>query len=206
MTLSALRLAVVALAGLLAGALLALAVLPTARERLLPAGNVKISGEALVGGPFTLTDPTGRTVTDQDFRGCSMLVVFGAVASPETTSAALQVLSAALAGLGPKAERAVPVLVVVDGEHAPPEQLARLTENFHPRPVALTGTTAQIGAVLAAYRVPGIRMGDDAASAGRYRILDAPPIYVMGPDGRYRGHVSYLAGAKAVARSLAGML
>ncbi|MGD9868831.1 MAG: SCO family protein, partial [Hyphomicrobiales bacterium] len=34
-------------------------------------------GTALVGGPFTLTDQTGRRVTEADFKGRYMLVTFG---------------------------------------------------------------------------------------------------------------------------------
>jgi len=206
MTLAAVRLTVLALTGLAAGALTALAVLPEARERLLPADRVKISGEALIGGPFTLVDPAGKTVTDQELRGRTMLVVFGAVAAPDATAEALQVLSSALARLGAKAANVVPVLIVVDGEHEPPERLARVVEGFSPRPMALTGNVEQIERVITAYRVPGIRHGEDLESLTRHKIFNAPPIYVMGPDGRYRGHLSFAAGAEAVAASLAGML
>ena len=34
-------------------------------------------GRALVGGPFQLTDHTGKRVTDKDFHGRHMLVLFG---------------------------------------------------------------------------------------------------------------------------------
>jgi protein SCO1/2 len=206
MTLTSIRLTLLAFAGLAAGAMTALAVLPQARERLLPSGNVKVSGEPLIGGTFTLVDHAGKTVTDGDFRGRTMLVVFGAVASPDATAATLQVLSGALARLSAKAEGVAPVLVVVDGEHVPRERLAHLVVGFDPRPVVLTGTFEQIGGVLAAYRVPGIRMGDDLGSLASYKIFNAPPVYVMGPDGRYRGHFSFTAGTAALAASLADML
>ena len=206
MTLAAIRLTLLACAGLAAGAMTALAVLPQARERLLPSRTISISGEPLIGGAFTLVDHAGKTVTNRDFRGRTMLVVFGAVASPDATAATLQVLSEALARLSAKAEGVAPVLVVVDGEHEPRERLAHLVEGFHPRPAVLTGTLEQIGGVLASYRVPGIRLGDDLGSRGSYQIFNAPPVYVMGPDGRYRGHFSFTAGTAAVAASLADML
>src|SRR5262245_48104140 len=114
MTLAAVRLTLLALAGFVAGAMAALAVLPQARERLLPGGNIRTSGEARIGGPFALTDQNGRRVTDVDLRGRTMLVVFGSTSSPEATAPTLQVLSAALAKLGSRAERVVPVLIAVD--------------------------------------------------------------------------------------------
>ena len=65
------------LAGFAVGGLVALALLPGARERLFPGAASRSVGQALVGGPFTLTDHTGKRVTDQDFRGRFMLVFFG---------------------------------------------------------------------------------------------------------------------------------
>ena len=40
----------------------------------------RTSGEALIGGPFTLVDQTGQTVTDVDFHGRAMLIYFGCLA------------------------------------------------------------------------------------------------------------------------------
>lgn len=36
------------------------------------ARTAAVSGKPLVGGPFSLIDPTGKRVTDQDFRGKEM--------------------------------------------------------------------------------------------------------------------------------------
>ncbi len=206
MSLAHIRLAVLALAGLVAGALTALAVLPQARERLMPNRQVKVWGQALIGGPFSLVDHTGKRVTDTDFRGRTMLIVFGSTASPDSTASSLQVLMAALDKLGAKAERAVPILITVDPEHDTPASLKRFIERFNPRLIGLTGTTAEIDAVLSAYRVHAIGKGDASTSAAGTAIDSPSLIYVMGPDGRYRGHLSFTAGVDAVATSLAGML
>ena len=102
------------------GGLAALALFPAARERLLPSSNVRSVGQALVGGPFTLTDHTGKRVTDQDFRGRFLLVFFGFTFCPDVCPTALQVMAAALDKLGPKAERITPVLITVDPERDTP--------------------------------------------------------------------------------------
>jgi hypothetical protein len=39
--------------------------------------------EFAIGGPFTLTDHTGKTRTDADFRGKLMLVYFGYTTCPD---------------------------------------------------------------------------------------------------------------------------
>src|SRR5262249_40569183 len=99
------RLGILILAGLVAGAMTALAVSPQARQRLFPNSHVTTSGEAQIGAPFALTDHTGRRVTDADFRGRIMLILFGSTASPDATPSALQVVAAALDKLGPRADR-----------------------------------------------------------------------------------------------------
>ena len=63
------RLAAIALAAALVGGLVAFAVVQPQVSNVLPS-----TGKALVGGPFTLVDHTGKTVTEKDFRGRYMLV------------------------------------------------------------------------------------------------------------------------------------
>ncbi|MET0481605.1 MAG: SCO family protein, partial [Aestuariivirgaceae bacterium] len=77
---------------------------------------VLTTGKALVGGPFRLTDQHGKTVSDTDFRGKYMLVVFGYTFCPDVCPAELQVVTAALDALGPKAERIQPVFITIDPE------------------------------------------------------------------------------------------
>jgi cytochrome oxidase Cu insertion factor (SCO1/SenC/PrrC family) len=204
-TVNKLTLALVVFTGLVVGAVAALAVFPEARARLMPAAGVKVMGQALIGGPFTLTDHTGKRVTDQDFRGRNMLVFFGFTLCPDVCPSALQVVSAALDKLGPKADRFVPVFISVDPEHDTPVQLASYVQSFHPRLVGLTGTPAEIEAVVKAYRVYVRKVSDPKSSAG-YTIDHTSLIYVMGPDGAYRTHFAHTTNADAMAERLAKLL
>lgn len=205
MTASRLSFILIVITGLIVGGVMALAVFPEARARLLPQAGVKVVGQALIGGPFTLTDHTGKRVTDQDFRGRHMLVFFGFTLCPDVCPSALQVVSAALDKLGPKADRFVPVLVSVDPERDTPMQLASYVQSFHPRLVGLTGTPAEIDAVVKAYRVYVRKVGDPKSSAG-YTIDHTSLIYVMGPDGTYRTHFAHTTDANAMAERLAKLL
>jgi protein SCO1/2 len=207
MSTARIRLVLLTVAGLAVGALTALALIPQARERLLPAAsNVRVWGQALVGGPFTLTDHTGKRVTDADFRGRYMLVFFGFTFCPDVCPSTLQVVSAALGKLGSKAERFVPILITVDPERDTPEQLALYVPSFHPRLVGLTGTRAEIDAVLDAYRIRNVRKRVDPKSSAGYTVDHPAQIYVMDPDGRYRTILDYTKGAESMAASLARVL
>ncbi len=78
---------------LLALAIGAYALLST---RQLPIG----SGVALVGGPFTMVNQKGETVTDKNFLGKPMLLFFGFTYCPDICPTELQVMAAALDELG----------------------------------------------------------------------------------------------------------
>jgi cytochrome oxidase Cu insertion factor (SCO1/SenC/PrrC family) len=200
-----LRLALYIFAGFWFGGLVAFALFPQAREWLLPSVNVRSVGQALVGGPFTLTDQTGKRVTDQDYRGKFLLVFFGFTNCPDVCPTTLQVMAAALDKLGPNAERITPVLISVDPQHDTPALLASYVASFHPRLVGLTGSQAEIDAVAKAYRVYVKKVPDPKSTAG-YTIDHSSIIYVMGPDGAYRAHFTHATSPAAMAERLAGML
>jgi cytochrome oxidase Cu insertion factor (SCO1/SenC/PrrC family) len=203
-TKSSLRLALIVLAGLMVGAAAALAIFPEARERLLPASAPSV-GSALVGGPFTLTDQTGKRVTDKDLRGRYTLVFFGFTYCPDVCPSALQVMAAALDKLGPQGQKITPLFITVDPERDSPAQLASYLKSFHPRLVGLTGTPAEIEAVTKAYRVYVKKVADPKSSAG-YTFDHSAIIYLMGPDGAYRAHFTHATSVDAMAERLAKLL
>ena len=85
---------------------------------------VETTGKALIGGPFTLVDQTGRTVTDQDFRGRYMLVFFGFTHCPEVCPAELQ--------------------VILDPERDTQEAMGAFVKNFGSRFLGITGPPKQL--------------------------------------------------------------
>ena len=66
---------------------------------------VRVSGEALIGGPFNLVDHTGRDVTEADYHGRAMLIYFGYSYCPDVCPFSLQIMDAAL-GMLTQDERA----------------------------------------------------------------------------------------------------
>lgn len=186
------RIRLITLVGLAlaAGALAGLLLVPGALDRLAPAMQATTAGKALIGGPFTLTDQAGRRVTDTDFRGRYMLVYFGFTYCPDVCPSALQVMSAALDKLGPKADRVQPIFITVDPERDTPEQLAQYVSSFHPRLIGLTGTLADVQAAAKAYRVYFQKVQENK-SAGEYSMEHTSIIYLMDPNGAYVTHFTH---------------
>jgi cytochrome oxidase Cu insertion factor (SCO1/SenC/PrrC family) len=200
-----LKIALVVLAGLALGGLSALAVLPQARARLSAIAPMKTVGQALIGGPFTLTDHTGKRVTDQDFRGRTMLVYFGFTFCPDVCPSGLQVIAAALDMLGPKADAIAPLFITIDPERDTPQQLAQYVKSFHPRLIGLTGSPDEIAAVTKAYRVY-VKKVEDAKSTAGYTIDHSAVLYVMGPDGAFETHFTHAVSADVLAQRLDKLL
>jgi protein SCO1/2 len=174
-------------AGVAIGAVVALAIFPEARQALLPSPGPVTSGKALVGGPFALTDDTGTRVTDKDYRGRYMLVFFGFTSCPDICPAGLQLISAALENLGPKADRIAPIFVSVDPERDTPEKLAAYVKNFNARFVGLTGTPEEIAGVTKAYKVYFKKVPNET-KPDEYGMDHTSIIYLMDPNGEFVTH------------------
>jgi protein SCO1/2 len=182
------RLLTVILAGFLIGALVGVGALLLTRGVSGP--SVETSGKALIGGPFTLTDQTGKTVTDQDFRGRYVLVFFGFTHCPDICPAELQVMSATLDDLGPKAAQVVPVFITLDPERDTQAVVGEYVKNFAPGFVGLTGSPEAIAEAAKAYRVAYSKFQEDKTT-GDYSIDHSTLVYFMGLDGNYITNFAY---------------
>ncbi len=182
------RLLTVIVAGFLIGALGGAAALVLTRGASNP--NVTTTGKALIGGPFALVDQHGKKVTDRDFRGRYMLIFFGFTHCPDICPAELQVISASLDELGPKAEEVVPIFVTLDPERDTPEVMADYVKNFGSRFVGLTGSPEEIAEAAKAYRVAFSKFQEDKTK-NDYSIDHSALAYLMGKDGEYITHFPY---------------
>jgi protein SCO1 len=181
---------ILAIAGLVAGALLAFVLFAGGPRPLVPQGTVVQTGKALIGGPFTLTGHTGKRVTDKDFLGKSMLIFFGFTHCPDICPSALQVISAALDKLGPKGEKVTPVFITLDGARDTPDKLAAYVKSFHPRLIGLTGSSEELDRVAKAYHVFYQKVSDDK-SPNSYTYDHAAILYLMGADGAFVTHIPH---------------
>lgn len=141
-------------------------------------------GTAAVGGPFTLVDQDGRTVTDKNFRGATHLVFFGFTHCPDVCPTTLQQISDVLAALGPKAKDMKVAFVTVDPERDDPASLKTYLSSFDPRITGLTGTPEQVAATEKAYRAYARKVPD---KNGDYVMEHTAIVYVMDAQNRFVG-------------------
>jgi protein SCO1/2 len=159
---------------------------------------------AAIGGPFTLTDQDGRQVSERDFAGKYRIMYFGFTHCPDVCPTDLAVIGQALRRLEKsdpaKAARVVPVFVSVDPERDSPAVLKEYVAAFHPRLVGLTGTPAQVAAMIKSYGAYGAKA--PAESGGGYNVDHSRLAELIGPDGKPIALLPYEKGADAVAAEL----
>ena len=178
-----------AVIGLVAGAALAfLAATATNHQPGLP--EPTSMGKALVGGPFSLVDQTGKRVTEKDFLGHYTLVYFGFTNCPDICPSGLQVMSAAIEKLGAKGEQITPIFITLDAARDTPEKLGAYVKSFHPRLVGLSGSAEDLAAAAKAYRVYAQKV-EDEKSPGNYSYDHAAIFYLMGKDGTFVTHIPH---------------
>jgi protein SCO1/2 len=135
-----------------------------------------------VGGPFTLTDQNGKTVTDATFKGEPFLVFFGFTHCPDVCPTTLYEMSEVLKRLGPDAQKTAALFVTVDPERDTPEKMKQYVSSFHPRIFGLTGTPAQIDAIKKEYRVYSKKV---PTKDGDYTMDHTAVVYLMDKNGRF---------------------
>ncbi len=164
-----------------------------------------MSGKALIGGPFALTDHNGKRVTEKDFLGKLSLIYFGYTFCPDICPAELQVMAAAIDELGAKKKMVTPVFITIDPERDTVEQMNSYVSNFHEQLIGLTGTPDEIKAATSAYRIYYKKVSDDPSST-EYLMDHSSIVYLMSPKGEYLTHFSYGTGVEKMAKGIAKYL
>jgi len=132
------------------------------------------------GGPFTLVNQDGETVTEADFEGKWRMLYFGFTFCPAICPTELQRIATTLEELGPLGEKITPIFISVDPERDTPEVMKQYVALFHPRMIGLTGSVEQIKTVKKSYKIYSARVQDETMSD--YTVDHSSFIYLMSPD------------------------
>jgi cytochrome oxidase Cu insertion factor (SCO1/SenC/PrrC family) len=172
--------ALIVIASLFCGGLTAAEEQPSAAQMM----DDLMYGRGTVGGPFTLTDQTGRQRSDTDFRGRLMIVYFGYTYCPDVCPTDLMAITQALDALGPAAEGVQPLFITIDPERDT-KVLADYIAAFHHSLIGLTGTPDEIRKVANSYKAFYAKVRDERSADDS--IDHAGVIYLMGRNGEYLG-------------------
>lgn len=123
-------------------------------------------GTGSIGGPFTLVDETGKTVTDRDVITAPSLIYFGYTFCPDVCPLDNVRNAEAVEILESQGYMVTPVFISIDPDRDTPEVMAEFTDVIHPRMIGLTGSPEQVKAASQAYRT-------------YYRKQDGDPEYYL---------------------------
>ena len=109
-------------------------------------------GASQIGGPFTLVDETGKTVTDADVIDQPSLIYFGYTFCPDVCPLDTARNAEAIDILEERGLMVKPLFISIDPERDTPEVVDAFTANLHERMLGLTGSPEQVRAASRAYR------------------------------------------------------
>lgn len=141
--------AALAVAALLGGSLLWISLNPV-EDAFAACRGSAVAGD--IGGPFTLVDETGKTVTDRDLLTKPSLIYFGYTFCPDVCPFDNARNAEAVTLLEERGLEVQPLFISVDPARDTPEVLADFTDNLHPRMIGLSGTPEQVKAASQAYK------------------------------------------------------
>jgi protein SCO1/2 len=137
-------------------------------------------GSAAIGGPFTLVDEDGRTVTDKDVITRPTLIYFGYSYCPDVCPLDEARNAEAVAELQDQGKNVGNVFVSIDPERDTPEVMKEFTDYFAPDLLGLTGSDEQVAQAAGAYRV--LYRKQPGSDADDYLMSHTTFTYLMFPD------------------------
>lgn len=142
-----------------------------------------------IGGPFQLTDQSGRKRSSEEFRGKLMLIYFGFTYCPDVCPTALTVVTTALDQLGEQADAVVPILITIDPERDTAAVLKDYVAQFSPRFIGFTGAEREIAEVAKLFRVYYAK--SPGAGGAPYLMDHTSLLYLMDQNGRFSTHFTH---------------
>lgn len=191
-------------AQLLASLLLGLALMLPLAGCQQPSKEAPPLEGAAIGGPFTLVDKAGKTVTWDQFKGRWRIVYFGYTFCPDACPLDVQSLMKGFAKFesddAAAAAKVQPIFISIDPARDTPQIVGEWTAAFGPRLLGLTGTPQQVEQASKAF-ASYYKKGED--TPGGYLMDHSRIAYLMDPDGKPISMLPIDKGPDAVAAELA---
>lgn len=144
------------------------------------------------GGDFRLVDHEGRPFELSSLRGSVVLVFFGYSSCPDACPTTLSKLAAVSSRLGEERSHLKALYISVDPERDTPAVLKADLAHFALDATGLTGTKAEIDAVVDQYGA-AYEIVPTPGSASPYTVSHTTWVYALDPQGRPRLRFEYEA-------------
>jgi protein SCO1/2 len=180
---------------------------------LLAAAPVPAAAPALKSGVFeppraapglALAASNGQPFRLADYRGKVVILEFGYTHCPAVCPTTLAALAQAKALLGDQARQLQVVFVTVDPARDDARHLAGYLARFDPGFICLTGSAAQVDAVMKAYGITATRI--PVAGGADYAIDHASYLYFIDPRGMLRSLMPFGRPAADIAHDVRALL
>ena len=158
-----------------------------------------------IGGDFALTDQNGARFTLESQRGKVLLVFFGYTMCPDVCPTTLSKLSAVMRRLGDAKDQVRTLYISVDPERDTPEVLKADLALFSLDAVGLTGTRAEVDAVVKQFGA-SYEIVPTPESAAKYSVSHSTTLYLLDREGRVRQTFPYEATVDEVTAGIRAIL
>ncbi|WP_372610225.1 SCO family protein [Aquicoccus sp.] len=139
-------------------------------------------GSDAIGGPFTLVDEAGETVTSEELIDEPSLIYFGYTFCPDVCPLDTSRNAEAVEILEDRGMSVKPVFISVDPDRDTPEILQDFTDRLHPRMVGLTGSMEQVRAASQAYRTYFKKQEPEPGDEDYYLVDHSTFSYLVFPE------------------------
>ncbi len=145
-------------------------------------------GAVAIGGPFTLTDQNGATVTEAALQGHPSLIYFGYTFCPDVCPTTLFDATNWLKALGPDADKVKFYFVTVDPDRDTQQVMGQYLQAFDHRMIGLTGSPEAIEKALKAFRIYSRKVEGEN---GSYTMDHSASVYLFDAKAKFAGVIAY---------------
>lgn len=148
----------------------------------------RTAGKPDLGGPFSLVDADGKSVTSESLEGQWVLLYFGFTKCPDICPDELHKVSDVLHRLDARQQKLQPVFITIDpARDTKPRLKAYFNEEtgFHPRFIGLTGTFDEVRKACRAFRVYFTKPTAEEIKRGDYLLDHSIISYLIDPEGEF---------------------
>ena len=147
--------------------------------------EIKTTGKAALGGPWSLVDSYGIPKTDSHYKGQYNLLYFGFTYCPDICPNELVKIGKIIDELKKKGINIIPIFISVDPNRDSIKQLNEYSKDFHKDFHFLTGTKDQIATATKAYRVYFSKANENQSDDEDYLVDHSIVMYFLSPTGEF---------------------